>query len=1041
MAQRRAGLALIPEGEQGADIGTGFKSYAHVEGAGSDSDCVSDYSGPDGPVPWNGYDASMKLRNSRGPPEPSEISGATGSSRYNDSSVYGSARSTNASSHYFSAPDSIMSNPERLSSAATGSKRQMETSEDSEYKRLLKQKQMILPDFEELNWADRRPGSGQHVEFGTTEKPPLREICLLGQSPNAEVHKVRCKRIFLARKRMTCGPRFALKDAILEAEHLQRLRHSHIIQLVGSYTKGRTFSILMYPVADYELSQFMGKIEDILTSELAKIEDYMAVISLGNFFSCLTSAVNYIHERNTAHMDIKPRNILVKQHPRYEFSHRVYLADFGISRHFSPLDHSQTDTPISFTRKYCAPEVSDQDSHGRSADIFSLGCVFLEMHTVLCGRTRDDFMAYQSQYSAMEAYYVNHPRVLEWADQLSTAAPVLVLLPMWWTPPPLPKGHRNDRIISKIKEMLNWNAPERPRARELFPSISPSTETCCGGSLETFEMERDDERFTCQDAQNDDSEVEKLGNHVFQTGCTELEMLGMIAISNQTEAILRQLLPMIKNFKFSNEFNPLHYAAAEGDPKIMQLLFDSGICGTSTCVEGSTGALAIYYATRYGQDRVTNQLLKQDSLLPGVCQEALELACDFGDEQVVRSLLSNREIILTEKRQTAVAKAARNGHSRVVEILLQNLEVASSRDKVLKAALFDVVSGSDFLGAQILLDHGAPLDDEFDETYNPLEVAAVSGSSSLFKKLLYRGLRAKSTLQVWTLNTALHQVVMTWVPEPEHFDLVNLLLHEGASLASHDKSGRTPLHTAVLYSSDLVQFLLEKGADIAATSSDGKTVLHFAASAGKRAAVQILLDKGADVEAKDRWRKTALHFAAAAGNLAIVQLLLDKGADIAAKDCKGKTALHIAALWSKATLQILLDKGADVHATDTSGLTPLHVVIDNCLDVSGSDKISKAALLLERGADTEARTLHGETALHFAGQVADASLVKLLLEKGADWGAKTSNGLTPEDVCEAYWGLQKSCLGIFKRHRCMLEGNGSISREGENLKFPQTRTG
>ncbi|KAF2022773.1 kinase-like protein, partial [Setomelanomma holmii] len=87
-------------------------------------------------------------------------------------------------------------------------------------------------------------------------------------------------------------------------------------------------------------------------------------------------AVSFIHSRNVKHMDIKPKNILVRQ---VAGAVKVYVADFGIARSYKTAAESFTDTPISFTRTYAAPEVVMQDIRVNPADIFSLSCVFIEM--------------------------------------------------------------------------------------------------------------------------------------------------------------------------------------------------------------------------------------------------------------------------------------------------------------------------------------------------------------------------------------------------------------------------------------------------------------------------------------------------------------------------------------------------------------------------------------------------------------------------------------------------------------------------------------
>jgi serine/threonine protein kinase len=83
-------------------------------------------------------------------------------------------------------------------------------------------------------------------------------------------------------------------------------------------------------------------------------------------------------------MDIKPQNILVrKRKDRQGIFYKIYLTDFGIAHAYNQLQDVETEGPTSFTRKYAAPEVVVQESRGFPADIFPLGCVFLELCSAL----------------------------------------------------------------------------------------------------------------------------------------------------------------------------------------------------------------------------------------------------------------------------------------------------------------------------------------------------------------------------------------------------------------------------------------------------------------------------------------------------------------------------------------------------------------------------------------------------------------------------------------------------------------------------------
>ncbi|KAF1980167.1 hypothetical protein BU23DRAFT_396924, partial [Bimuria novae-zelandiae CBS 107.79] len=65
----------------------------------------------------------------------------------------------------------------------------------------------------------------------------------------------------------------------------------------------------------------------------------------------------------------------------------VYITDFGLAKYYTSIATSETEGPTMFTRKYAAPEVVEQDKRGFAADIFSLGCVFVEIITVITRKT------------------------------------------------------------------------------------------------------------------------------------------------------------------------------------------------------------------------------------------------------------------------------------------------------------------------------------------------------------------------------------------------------------------------------------------------------------------------------------------------------------------------------------------------------------------------------------------------------------------------------------------------------------------------------
>ncbi|KAF2446865.1 hypothetical protein P171DRAFT_471322 [Karstenula rhodostoma CBS 690.94] len=89
-------------------------------------------------------------------------------------------------------------------------------------------------------------------------------------------------------------------------------------------------------------------------------------------WTCLSSRIRVRHK------DIKPRNILVHYG-------NIIFVDFGLTFDFFGADSDTTINMVNgMTPRYCAPEVADCLPRNKSADVWSLGVVFLEI-TILTG--------------------------------------------------------------------------------------------------------------------------------------------------------------------------------------------------------------------------------------------------------------------------------------------------------------------------------------------------------------------------------------------------------------------------------------------------------------------------------------------------------------------------------------------------------------------------------------------------------------------------------------------------------------------------------
>jgi serine/threonine protein kinase len=286
---------------------------------------------------------------------------------------------------------------------------------------------------------------GEHAHFADPEQIPFRMETILGTGGFAQVEKVVSTITFrqYARKlfhRRTFG-RFqdSLVDFVNELNALKRVRHRHIVEIVGSYTDPRYAALIMSPVADCDLSDFL-KMATSLRRNMSLLR---------TFFGCLATAVSHLHSVRIRHKDIKPHNILVKDGT-------VLLTDFGISRDCNNT-RSTTEGPTARSPRYCAPEVADDSPRSFSSDIWSLGCVYLEMISVLKGYSLGNMTAFfDSNGSQTRAFWANPRGISGWMTQLSDSqAQEPDNMPLAW-----------------IEQMLRHDRSRRPSASALAAEIT-----------------------------------------------------------------------------------------------------------------------------------------------------------------------------------------------------------------------------------------------------------------------------------------------------------------------------------------------------------------------------------------------------------------------------------------------------------------------------------------------------------------------------------------------------------------------------------------
>ncbi|HEX8915285.1 MAG TPA: ankyrin repeat domain-containing protein [Humisphaera sp.] len=251
-----------------------------------------------------------------------------------------------------------------------------------------------------------------------------------------------------------------------------------------------------------------------------------------------------------------------------------------------------------------------------------------------------------------------------------------------------------------------------------------------------------------------------------------------------------------------------------------------------------------------------------------------------------------------------------------------------------------------------------------------------------------------------------------------------------------DARGRTLLQQAAIAGEfEVVEVLLDNGANVAAVDREGWTALHWAASGGHQEVAELLIASGARVDVQGTLGETPLYWAAVFDRKDVAELLIARGANVTATDRRGRTPLHAAAESdARATAVVLLAQGADAKAQDEAGATPLHAAVAACrktlaelgdahekpadgdaagdaTPAAGRDSSAREAarqtainrgrdmvrLLVEKGADVNASTRSGVTPLHLAAWDETRPLAELLVSLGAARDAKDTKARTPAD--------------------------------------------
>ncbi|TFY62902.1 hypothetical protein EVG20_g6538 [Dentipellis fragilis] len=151
-----------------------------------------------------------------------------------------------------------------------------------------------------------------------------------------------------------------------EIELLKDLEHEHIVQYLYSSADDEHFNIFLEYVPG-------GSVTALLRNYGAFEEPLVRT-----FVRQILEGLDYVHERGIVHRDIKGANVLVDN------KGGIKISDFGISKKLEDnlMPGNRLHRPsLQGSVFWMAPEVVKQTAYTKKADIWSVGCLVVEMFT------------------------------------------------------------------------------------------------------------------------------------------------------------------------------------------------------------------------------------------------------------------------------------------------------------------------------------------------------------------------------------------------------------------------------------------------------------------------------------------------------------------------------------------------------------------------------------------------------------------------------------------------------------------------------------
>ncbi|KAF2621935.1 hypothetical protein BU25DRAFT_435159 [Macroventuria anomochaeta] len=373
--------------------------------------------------------------------------------------------------------------------------------------------------------------NGVHIDYASNEEVPLEYVMGLPPAASLQnwsrVHLPKRPKEVYVRRKFALGnvesPTAFESAFILDVESARMVEHEHIAPVWASYTAKGTGYVVTNFVGQHTLRTFIDHRDPTQYKKLSKPERRWLVL---NWMHCLADAVTTLHQNGFCHSAVRPSNIIIDDSNAIAFSDISSLETFQRDKRLDAMDayiysapetqsipgsfdpNAPAPSPVvastrhtSITSKSSAGSSNSSGSLGRKltktstndfsgfnfgfrrtkpipkprsrvhetekADIFSLGCVFLEIIGFMLKKKPHEFIKHRSSKQRTStggkssrtdsSYHVNLGKVESWMVVLEKAS----------------CEHDEDafraipHILTLVRSMLSTTPNGRPNARSV----------------------------------------------------------------------------------------------------------------------------------------------------------------------------------------------------------------------------------------------------------------------------------------------------------------------------------------------------------------------------------------------------------------------------------------------------------------------------------------------------------------------------------------------------------------------------------------------